>query len=153
MPFETVGMPNQRGGAFGLGTPDNVTISATTTDNKTGRFALSIRIGGNVLARLGWAPRRDRVLLMEGTGREAGLVKVILASANQRPSYALSSNGDDEKTGNIKVSASAFRHHEVPQAAHPQVAVEFQAFGGEMLLMFPQWVAHRKVRANQEIEA
>lgn len=144
MAFEVVGTPSARNASPGVGTADNITVSSTTTGNKEGRHALSIRIGANVLHRLGWVPRQHRVLLMEGTMREAGLVKIVLAPANHRPSYALSSNGLDEKTGNIKVSVTAFQHHSPPQACQPQTVVEFQAFGGDLLIMLPAWAPPRQ---------
>jgi hypothetical protein len=140
--FDLIG----KGSAGAVGRADNVTVSYVLADERSSRYALAFRFGAAVLSRLVWTPLADRVCIFEGRGPDAGLLKIVRAAGGQRPSYALSGHGSrNADHGAIKISIGMLRHHYVEDSAHPQTEVEFQAFGGEALILLPQWV----IRAGQ----
>lgn len=142
MPFEQIGAPRVRGQE--KGTANNVVASATIASEKDNRYSLSLRFGAQVLARLGWQVNRDRLLLLEGTGREVGLLKIVVAPAETPRGHGLSAYGSStDGTGTVKLNFSVLRWHDGPGCRQFQTECEFQAFGGEMLLMLPEWVARR----------
>lgn len=149
MPFEPVGAPRHRG--LSEGTPDNVVASATTVSEQGGRYSLALRFGANVLSRLGWEIGRDRLTLLEGTGREVGLLKIVVAKPGTDRAYALSQHGSSrDGTGCTKINFSVLRWHDNIGGRQGQTEVEFQAFGGEMLLMLPDWVVRRSDAKKQK---
>lgn len=142
MPFEEVS--GARIISAEKGTPDNVMVSTTPNAGVVGRFSLVFRFGHRVLERLGWEIGKQRLMLLEGNGREAGLVKIMTATQTAKFSWALCAHGASKQgTGSFRVSPNVLRWHDAPTKTYPACEVEFQAFGGELLLMLPEWMPRR----------
>lgn len=142
MPFEEVCGVRVTGVV--KGTPDNVMVSTTPNAGVPGNFSLVFRFGHRVLERLGWEIGKHRLMLLEGNGREAGLVKVALSAPTAKSSWALCAHGASKQgTGSFRISPNVLRWHDTPAATYPACEVEFQAFGGELLMMLPEWMPRR----------
>lgn len=142
MPFEEVS--GVRVSGVDKGTPDNVMVSTTPNAGAVGKFSLVFRFGHRVLDRLGWEVGKHRLALLEGNGREAGLVKILIAPSTAKSSWALCAHGASKQgTGSFRISPVILRWHDAPAETQPASEVEFQAFGGEMLLMLPDWMPRR----------
>lgn len=142
MPFEEVS--GSRVISTAKGTPDNVMVSVTPNAGVVGRFSIAFRFGHRVLERLGWEIGKHRMMLLEGSGREAGLVKIMIATPAAKFSWALCTHGASKQgTGSFRIGPTTLRWHDTPAVTQPASEVEFQAFGGEMLLMLPEWMPRR----------
>lgn len=142
MPFEEVSGVRVTGVV--KGTPDNIMVSTTPNAGVPGYYSLVFRFGHRVLERLGWEIGKHRLMLLEGNGREAGLVKIVVSVPTAKSSWALCAHGASKQgTGSFRISPGILRWHDTPAATHPGTEVEFQAFGGELLLMLPEWMPRR----------
>ena len=144
MGFEPIARGSRAGTA---GTePDKVYIAVYGSRESGEPNTVAIRIGKNVAERLGWTVG-SKIVILEGSEREAGLLKL---RPDDESGYRANATNPKKPNGALAIMPQAghFRHHDFPslQLGEP---VEVQAFGGEMLIMLPDWV----VRKNMEESA
>ena len=120
-----------------IGHKANVTIALRNGNDKGKPRSVAIRIGTQVLRKLNWVVG-DRIMVQEGSGEDLQHIRLIRAPDG----YSLSATPclRDAKAGTFVVSSSMFRHHGMPTSNHPQTEVQFQAFGGDCLIVLPSWV-------------
>jgi hypothetical protein len=111
--------------------------------NGTSGYAVSFRLSAVLLKVLGWSIG-DRVILLEGSGPDAGVLKI----ARSEKGYMLVVNGGktpkgaqpDEVAAYFRVLTKALVHYTTPRETVGSAAVVYQTFGGELTLLAPDWL-------------
>lgn len=117
-------------------------VTCAVHRNGLGNPSFCITFSATAIQRLGWNPDADRIVILEGTGRDIGFIKA--APGFGHGSLKLSSAGGQKsnRSGSmiLKISTTNFRANRIP--AEPQGAIEVmsQIFGSEALIMLPEWV-------------
>lgn len=119
--------------------PDKVYIAVYGSRDESKPNTVTIRIGKEVAERLGWTSD-SKIAILEGSEKEAGLLKLVPDAAGYRagPTNPKKPNG----ALMLQPMAGHFKYHDFPtlQLGQP---VEVQAFGGEMLILLPEWVVRK----------
>lgn len=138
MGFEPI-TRGSRGGTAGT-EPDKVYLAVYGRKESGEPNSVAIRIGKNVAEQLGWTVG-TKIIILEGSEREAGLLKLRVDDDG----YKANATNPKKPNGAIVIMPQAghFRHHDFPtlQLGEP---VQVQAFGGEMLILLPDWVVRKK---------
>lgn len=112
-----------------------VCMALYTKDSRA--YSLMFQVGPEILGRLNWQIG-DRVHIREGHGTDAGLFKIVKSDTSD--GHKLTPTGSRSRYGAVKVANSILRHHTTGEVPQPLAPVQFQAFGGELLLMAPEWM-------------
>jgi hypothetical protein len=137
MPFEAIESRQYR-------SLDNYTpVMAFLTVTKKGGTpyaSMSLRIDAAALSKLGWK-RGDRVIVSEGNGSDIGCLELSLLTGAGKGHMLSSYNGPNSGVVVVSISSTRFKHHAFPETTQHLTPVAYQAFGGRMTLMFPDWVS------------
>jgi hypothetical protein len=109
----------------------------------TGGLLVSFRLSSALMKVLGWSVG-DRVVLLEGSGADAGVLKIVRAEKG----YMLMVNGGktpkgaqpDEIAGYFRVLTKSLKHYTTPLEPVGSTGVVYQTFGGELTLLSPDWL-------------
>ncbi len=107
----------------------------------TEKRQVSIYYGPEVLAKLGWKIC-DRVEVAEGTGTDSGVFQIKKSERHASGTYAISAWTKAEKSdaGGTRFNVDRLLHHIVQrEGSHSLAECEFQAFGGSLLIMLPDF--------------
>lgn len=139
MGFEPIKGSGGRGGSTGT-EPDKVYIAVYGSRTKGVPNNVAIRVGKDVAEKLGWTAG-TKIAILEGSEKEAGLLKLRVDDDG----YKANATNPKQPNGALVISPMAghFKHHDFPTLQNGE-PVQVQAFGGEMLILLPEWVVRKK---------
>lgn len=110
-------------------------------DTTHATFNVAFRIMPDVMAKLGWKVS-DRVEMLQGTGLDAGFLLIRKPRDAGGITYGLRQPGgkDGDLGGAFAMRAARLDKYIVPQEGRQSAKLEYQAFGGELKIMLPDYV-------------
>jgi hypothetical protein len=120
---------------------EEVSVSVYAKSISTTGGCLSIYIPKGAMNKLGWKIG-DVIVVDEGSGADIRHLQ-LTKSEDRRGGFSLSYYSSANKVdgpGNIRIGFTKLKYHTLPDKGHSAEITPFQAFGGRLLMVLPEWI-------------